>query len=395
MNRSLEPLTAEERALAERLSRLDARREPAPALDAAILAAARAAVTGSQSPGATTATALETPSPVKTSVDADTQRAHGHTPNATPEASSVVALHPRKPIARWPLGLSLAASLVLAAGIGWRLASGGGSESALESATMSKAVLEEDASYASADAAASAEPTQAVMIEPQMNRVPPPPPPPPLESVDQRRRDIAMTPAAPEFEAKSRALADDDRHFEMDEAVAHDAYGGAASAFPAEPAEESAARMDGGALGNAAAKPAQTSVAAEGSLRRTNEQREAAKRETAKTDRAESLDKVQSVGSRIAREAAPAAAAPPPPSAAPLPGRAASVADQPYDEQPPVSADSPQFRQAWLQRIRDQLTKGETEAARQSLQEFRRRYPGTELPDDLKKVAATLPPPSP
>ncbi len=390
MNRSLEPLTAEERALAERIARLDARREPAPALDAAILAAARAAVTGGQSSGAATAATLESSSSAKTVNAAGAQSA----PNAASEASSsVVPLRPRKPIARLPLGLSLAASLVLAAGIGWRLADGGGSESALENAPMAQAVREQDASFASADAAASAEPTEAVMVEPPMNRVPPPPPPPPLESANIRQREIAMAPATPEPEAKSRALADDSRHFEMDEAIAHDAAGAAASAFPAEPAAESAARTDGYAIGNAVAKPAQTSGAAEGLARRTNEQREAAKRETAKTDRSESQDKIQAGGSRIARETAPAAA--PLPSAAPSPARAASAADQAYDDQPPVSADSPQFRQAWLQRIRDQLTKGETEAARQNLQEFRRRYPNTELPEDLKKVAATLPPPTP
>lgn len=64
-----------------------------------------------------------------------------------------------------------------------------------------------------------------------------------------------------------------------------------------------------------------------------------------------------------------------------------------YDDSPPVSADSPEFRQAWLQRIREHIAKGEQEAARNSLQEFRRRYPGLELPEDLRKLAATLPAP--
>ena len=53
------------------------------------------------------------------------------------------------------------------------------------------------------------------------------------------------------------------------------------------------------------------------------------------------------------------------------------------------------LRQAWLQRIRTLLAKGDTVAAGNSLQEFRRRYPGVELPDDLRKFAAALPPPAP
>ncbi len=66
-----------------------------------------------------------------------------------------------------------------------------------------------------------------------------------------------------------------------------------------------------------------------------------------------------------------------------------------YDDRPPVSADSPEFRQAWLQRIRTQIAKGNTDAARDGLQEFRRRYPDLELPEDLRKLAATLPAPGP
>ena len=61
MNRSFEPLSPEERALAERLSRLDAHREPAPALDAAILAAARAAVRSEKTVEPLTAAAMPAP----------------------------------------------------------------------------------------------------------------------------------------------------------------------------------------------------------------------------------------------------------------------------------------------------------------------------------------------
>ena len=72
-----------------------------------------------------------------------------------------------------------------------------------------------------------------------------------------------------------------------------------------------------------------------------------------------------------------------------------SASAERYDDRPPVSADSPEFRQAWLQRVRTLLAAGDTAAAAESLQEFRRRYPSVELPEDLRKFAATLPPPAP
>jgi resuscitation-promoting factor RpfA len=390
MNRSPEPLSAEERALAERLARLDVRREPGPALDAAILAAARAAVTGAGTPTAMAAAAIATVPAATTAGSAQGNSNEGEddgVPNTPPK---VVPLRPRKPLSRLPLGLSLAASLVLAAGIGWRLADGGGSESALEGATAQKAAHEEQVAY-SADAAAAADATEAVILEPEMNRVPPPPPPPPLDSINSQRREVAMAPPAPEREAKSTSSSSErDSEFLMDEGIAHhsneSADAATAGAFPAEPISQSAP-----ALGNAvAAKPALAGGASDGFVGRARD-----KREASKDDRAESLDKVEVTGSRLARQT-PVASPPPAVQAPAAPAAsAASVADQPFDDQPPVSADSPEFRQAWLQRIRNLFAKGQADAGRTSLQEFRRRYPNSELPDDLKKIAATLPPPAP
>lgn len=380
MNRSFEPLSPEERALAERLSRLDAHREPAPALDAAILAAARTAVKGEK-----------TVEPILAAAAAPALQAAAPAPETANDAaaSTVVPMRPRKPMPRWPLGLSLAASLVLAAGIGWRLADGGGSEGALEAAAEKSMPMSDD-SFASADAAAPEEESvQAVILEPEMNRTPPPPPPP--ADAELRRRDVAAAAPIAQSERKAADKTEHSAHrFEMDEAVAHDAVAAEASAFPAE--QTAQPPPSGGAassVGYSAAKPERTN--AEGlAIGRAKDEREAAK-----SDRGEALDRTQNIGSRNAARSAPAspaAAAPAPPPPAPA---ASAVADQPYDDQPPVSADSPQFRQAWLQRIRNLLAKGETEAGRNSLQEFRRRYPDSELPEDLKKVAATLPPPTP
>ncbi len=56
-----------------------------------------------------------------------------------------------------------------------------------------------------------------------------------------------------------------------------------------------------------------------------------------------------------------------------------------FDERPPTTADSPQVQQAWLQRIRELIAGGESDAARDSLQAFKRRHPGVVLPDDLRR----------
>jgi TolA-binding protein len=53
---------------------------------------------------------------------------------------------------------------------------------------------------------------------------------------------------------------------------------------------------------------------------------------------------------------------------------------------PPATADSPAVRDAWLQRIRELLRNGQTDAARDSLREFRHRYPQQVLPEDLRAL---------
>lgn len=394
MNRRIDPLSQEERALAERLGRLGGPREPAPALDAAILAAARAAVAGDDAPPAVLAVA---PAPA-TDAAADAK------PDPAPAPSKVAPFRPRRTVPRWPLGLSVAASLVLAAGIGWKLQGDGDGTSADAAKSMS----------ASAPAAAE----DAVILDPALDRAPvqPPPPPPPLEG-DAARRVAEEAPAPQQALAKA-ARKDTDTaggSFESADALQSPA------AFPAAPAaapvtvpaereaDISVSREAKGYLEVPGAQVPRTAVgdgrdaevgAAEYTRTPLEQRREQAK---------------------VANRAAEADAAPPPPptSSAPARDRArqasqgladnAAAADKPaasaasatagaaerYDDRPPVSADSPAFRQAWLERIRTLLAKGDTVAAGNSLQEFRRRYPGVELPDDLRKFAATLPPPAP
>ncbi|WP_242733524.1 hypothetical protein [Xanthomonas translucens] len=101
-----EPLTPEERALAERL-RQGRKALPSAALDASILAAAAAAVAA--------AAAADTPQP------------HPAASVPAPRAAAPLAADAAAPItrprrrARWPAWSGLAASLTLAVGIAWHL----------------------------------------------------------------------------------------------------------------------------------------------------------------------------------------------------------------------------------------------------------------------------------
>lgn len=63
-----------------------------------------------------------------------------------------------------------------------------------------------------------------------------------------------------------------------------------------------------------------------------------------------------------------------------------ATGDEPDTDVPPATADSPDVRQAWLQRIRELAAAGQTDAARASLKEFVRRHPDAPLPDDLRAL---------
>lgn len=364
MNRRIDPLSPEERDLAERLARLGGPREPAPALDAKILAAARAAVATDATPQA--------------------EAAAPATASAAPTDPKVAPLRPRRTKPRWPLGFGLAASLVLAAGIGWKL-QGDGEGSSGES-VQAAAVAEHDAAI------------EAVMIDPPA----PPPLPPPMEAA----ADAAASVPAPQ--SGSPRLAEPVREppsgFVADAApmaapapVASEAF---ATGAPA-PVAEAKVAEDKGEL---------DSVTVTGS--RVAPQRSVGAAEYTRTPLSQRRE--QATAEREAGSAAKAAPPPPPPPVAAPPAppppppppasvdraRSGNAAERDaaagiFDERPPVSADSPEFRQAWLQRIRERLARGEEQAARESLQEFRRRYPDVELPEDLRKLAATLPPPAP
>lgn len=286
-----EPLTPDEQALARRLEPLGPHGEPSPALDARILAAAR----------------------------------------ATP---------PERRPRRWPVALGVAASLVLAVGIAWRLRPLAGPS--LEMRVPAASAPAEQASGAAASATVAREvfvepPTtasRAAAEVPRVGRLPaaapavadstPAAPPEPVPPVPMPAPPAPVEPALV-LDAPSPAPAP------------------AISALPAPPASARAPQPEAGlaapeALGRKAAPPASAQSQEDGGF-----------------------------------DAAAAAND--------------AVADEPGEDVPPATADAPAVREAWLQRIRELLAEGRTDAARASLREFVRRHPDAPLPDDLRALA--------
>ena len=306
-HRQAEPLSPEERALGERLTRLGPHGEPSPALDARILAAAHAAAS--------------TPA-----------RTHGA---------------PR----RWPMALGIAASLTLAVGIAWQLRP-------VQEAT----VYDEAASApaAQADAAAVAQDAAAdVAATGQASAAAAAAPPPP--KLDARP---AQTAAGPRRESQPAVTAP------------RSAAQRARAAAPAAPAAaepevvfEDDAPVDAAVPAPAAPPPAPPSSPASAPTTRAQS--------TAPAAKAISGDARTQAAERSSAEAAASNAS----------GNAAQSREDAFAEDvPPATADSPEVREAWLQRIRELAEAGETGDARASLQEFVHRYPNHPLPDDLRAL---------
>jgi hypothetical protein len=324
MSRRPDPLDANERALADLLAR-DALPGPPPQLDARILAAARATT-------------------------------------SAPEWTL------RRPRPRWIAGMGIAATLVLAIGIAWRLRPLPPQRPAASEAPVAVRVPERmyrvsAASPAAADAVAAQSRPPAQELPKAV----------PLEGESAAARKRA-TPEAPVV---------------FDQQPPMDAQA-PPPAPPPPPAPAAAAPV-----ANAMAAPAASAMqaaktqapAARAASTSTDASEPASPRQDART-----LDRVEVTGSRIpasAPQAFPRDAAGLDAAAAANAAAEEGVPRALLDEEPPATADSPQVRDAWLQRIRELLSAGESEAARNSLAEFRRRYPKYALPEDLQR----LPPP--
>lgn len=322
-NRPTEPLNAEERELAALLGRVGPHGEPSPALDAKILASAHAAV-----------------------------------------ARDAARATPRR--RRWPAITGLAASVLIAAGIGWQLLPRHEAAMQVGEAPATVAVMDSDAEAADAAAPAAAAAAGSAAPPP----APPPPPPafksspPPVRQLAPPR--IAPVPAPAEFarerryEAPPVVVAEPRPTGIVSPAAAPPAP---APPPPAAPAPDTVVMQR---TPRAFAPPAAPAPAAERKQAYAAEAVAApapapaadtgASVEATANDNA-TLDSVTVSGSR---------------------------ADEPDVLGIEVEADTRLAKRAWLRRIELRRAQGDTDGARESLRLFVEKYPRATLPSDLR-----------
>lgn len=322
-SRPHEPLDREEQALAALLAGDTPGEGPSPALDAAILATARAAAVG---------------------------------PVTAPARSA------RRPRLAWAAGAGLAASLVLAVGVAWQvrpqgeafevqgeapasMAVPGVGDARRTPVAEARAVMDARAEGATHDAAtrdavrrADAEPQRTDPQAAASASASPVPPP------DDVALEIAV-PAPPPPPASPPVVFDEPQPMD-------------APATPPRASGQPTAIERTGALSRVLAE---------------DEAADAARQRAVRT---------RPAASAPAPAAAPAKMAAPVPAAAP-PFDESSY-DQPLDDTPPASLDAPDVRDAWLARIRELVAEERYTEARESFGEFRRRYPDIAVPRDLR-----------
>ena len=351
--RDHEPLTPEERDLAQRLSRLGGHAAPSASLDARILAAAQAAV-------------------------------------AAPAATATARAR-RRP--RWPFGVGIAASLAVARGIAWQLRpqpEHAVLPAASEEASQYDAMVIETPKPASvpsppasngdtpdaADTNAAVEAPADAAPAPAARARPAPPPSEPAPVAETSPADEA--PIVFDEPTLKRAAATADAERRQREETRFDVAAPALSAPPAPAppppppppsAVPAAAPESRGFV--ASPPPAATATAIGATTQVARERKASAQSAAAAADAGAALDSIVVTGSRIER--------------ADRHEPEASI-DQPLDDRPPASADAPEVRDAWLRRIRELRAAGQLDDARASLREFVRRHPDTAVPDDLRPL---------
>lgn len=325
-----QPLSPEERELAQRLAQLGAPGGPPASLDAQILSAAHAALADKSS-------------------------------------------RPSRRQRRWPLALGAVATLVLAVGVAWQLRPRPNAEQA-----YSEAPVATRTTHDSGPSAAEELPTadlSATVAAPevdaaQVKEAPPPPSPAPVVPAQKAepKPPAPVDNPAVEAEAAEAFPREPERRTTPSAAAA-------APAPPAPPPPRADIVFDQPAPidAQAATAPATGANAATGSARVRREAASEAKQARQESD---ALDQIVVTGTRIdgpdeehddARDNA-------------------GYSDQEIDDQPPATADSPLVQKAWLQRIRELIANGKQDEARNSLTEFKRRYPRYALPQDLQEL---------
>ena len=335
------PLDAEERALRAQLPRLHGRGEPGPLLDASILSAARAAATKAP---------------------------------------------PRPRRRSWIMPLSVAATVTVAVGLAWRLqppdAAPAFEQAASEYAASEQAASEQAAvEYVRPDVASSvaAEPAAAPLAA----------------DAAARSSRIEAAPAAPELVAPASApvqrKARTHAVLPSEQELVTQAAPMSAPAAPAPPAPPppapSVPRIATDSVASEAAmvadapaplsapKPVASSAPPTSQIAARASAQQQAQVIAAEKDAAARIARSKQAASQAARAAAADV-------------QAFEMAD---DEAPPVSMDMPAAREAWLRRIIELLDQGETQNARESLAEFRRRYPNATLPPRLDALEKAKP----
>ena len=335
------PLDAEERALRAQLPRLHGRGEPGPLLDASILSAARAAATKAP---------------------------------------------PRPRRRSWIMPLSVAATVTVAVGLAWRLqppdAAPAFEQAASEYAASEQAASEQAAvEYVRPDVASSvaAEPAaapQAAGAAARISRIEAAPAAPELVApasapVQRKARTHAVLPSEQELVTQAAPMSAPAAPpppappppAPSVPRIATDSVASEAAMVADAPAPLSAPKPV------ASAAPPTSQIAARASAQQQ------AQVIAAEKDAAARMARSKLAASQAARAAAADV-------------QAFEMAD---DEAPPVSMDMPAAREAWLRRIIELLDQGETQNARESLAEFRRRYPNATLPPRLDALEKAKP----
>ena len=368
-----EPLTPEERALAQSLSRLGPHGGPSPELDARILGAARAAV---QTAPATS----------------------GHVPPSR---------------RRWPLRIGVAASVLLAAGVAWQLRPVHEVPVASEvpmDAERSVGVVSAPPEVAAADAAAAVAdlPASPAIVA---QEVAPPMPAKVLPPAPVGRATTASGPARQNAEAAARQEPAPKRSplalIPAPMLPAPPAPEAAPQAFPAD--VDGFSRSPQGIVASSAAEAdLQERTQYRATAQQEQEQRarfdEQRREASAKAEDSTTLDSIAVTGSRVksrerpartkdvvsAPAPAPAAAPPPPPPPAASAGSAqpsaARNALRRTDLQVPVDADTRLPPEEWLDRIRLRRDLGDNANALRSLQLFVQEHPFQRVPEDLRPL---------
>lgn len=249
---------------------------------------------------------------------------------------------PRRKVSKWPATLGFAASLAIACGIAWQLRP---VPEAPREATQ--ALEHEEGVEYRAPPPMSARP-----VPPRALNMPTPPPAEEPAAPRQRAHIRSATPADAQRKPQAFAI---EGPIVLDEAV-HPAPPAPPAPPPPAAAMQAMERADAATATQAAPAAAAAKVGSEPAQRAANTQR------IMEAQRA--ADAAQSARQRAEPEFAEA------------------------DEEvvPPATTESPAVRDAWLQRIRELVRDGQVDAARESLEAFRDRYPGHAIPDDLRAL---------